>query len=222
MNCLIDIHTHHTPDEDSTAFILKNIILPTQKTPETGNYSIGWHPWFITNHRLKEIEDRLNTELKLPQVIAVGECGIDRAVQTPLDVQQKVFEIHLKLAMTYQKPIIVHSVRSYSDLLAIFKKRDFKLPVIFHDYRGNTQQTKELLKFNSYFSFGEGIQKQENMKSNIRGIPLTRIFFETDESLLPIEKIYLRAATVLDVSLEELSKQIINNFKAIFGDGLVE
>lgn len=221
MNRFIDIHTHNTPN-DASSFILKNIILPNQKIPEIGHYSAGWHPWFIAHHTLTEIEDCLIKELERPQVIAIGECGIDRVVRTPLDVQQKVFEIHLRFALEYNKPIIVHAVRSYSDLHSIFKNMNFQLPVILHDYRGNSQQTSELLKFNTFFSFGESLFKQEKMKYKIREIPLTRLFFETDESLLSIEKIYLRAASVLDVSMDELSKQIIGNFKNIFGNGLVE
>lgn len=219
---LIDIHTHRTSENSLQVFSLKNIILPQQQVPEKGFYSTGWHPWFIENYPLTEMEKTLRSVCCLPQIIAIGECGLDRAINTPMEVQMKVFEFHLKLAQLNNKPLIIHAVRSYSDVLQALKKMNFRLPVIFHDYRGNEQQTKQLLQFNSYFSFGESLVKQQPIKEKIRHIPTNRLFLETDESELSIEKIYLSAASVLGTSLEDLSEQLLNNFKTIFGDELVE
>lgn len=222
MHRLIDIHTHKTSTNTETNLFLKNIILPDQPIPEEGIYSAGWHPWFIEKVSLNEIEKNLTKVSRMPQVIALGECGIDRAIHTPLEIQLQVFEMHLKLAALVQKPVILHAVRSYSDVLQLLKKLQFRLSIIFHDYRGNEQQTAQLLKFNSYFSFGEALLKYPNMEDKIRVIPGNRLFLETDESELSIEKIYLSAATALNLSVDELAEQIDQNYTTLFGDGLVK
>ncbi|MFA9389827.1 MAG: TatD family hydrolase [Prolixibacteraceae bacterium] len=218
----IDIHTHHAQAFNSQQFSITNIILPQQSLPENVNCCIGWHPWYIEHFSASTIEQNLNQLGLLPQVLAIGECGIDRAIKTRIDWQQNVFDLHLVVAKNLNKPLIVHCVRGYSDVLYSLKRMNFQLPVIFHDYRGNIEQSRELLKFNSYFSFGKSIISELKVKSIVSEIPLSRIFFETDESSLSIEKIYLSAATVLKCSVEELSKQVLNNFKTIFGDELVK
>ena len=197
-------------------------MLPNQKVPETGVYSAGWHPWFITNYSLSEIEMVVKATAQSPRVIAIGECGLDRAIKTPIELQLKVFNLHLALASEVQKPVIVHAVRSYSDMLQALKKRQFKQALIFHDFRGNAQQMNQLLKFNSYFSFGEALLKDPKVMEKMIVVPPNRLFLETDESKLSIEKIYLSAASVLSTSMEELSRQIVDNFRTIFGDGLVK
>lgn len=219
---LIDIHTHNSSSNEANAFCLKNIILPDQVVPNEGFYSAGWHPWFIKEHSLNEIEQKLTLVCPMPQIIAVGECGLDRAINLPMNIQTEVFELHLHQAKELHKPLIVHAVRSYSDILQLLKKHHFQLPIIFHNYSGNEQQTKQFLKFNPYFSFGESVKKNRKMVRIINAIPADRLFLETDESELSIEKIYLSAATALGTPFDELTRQMNKNFRTVFGDGLVK
>lgn len=218
----IDIHTHSTHQQNDETFIIKNIILPDQHVVSNQFCTVGWHPWFIGQYSLTEIEKRIEQETILPKIIAIGECGIDRAIEVPIEIQRKVFEIHLHQAKKLKKPLIIHAVRAYSDILEILKKHQFELPVIFHDYYGNEQQTNQLLKFNSYFSFGQSILKPSFKIEKLKSIPLNNLFFETDESKISIQKIYLRAAELLDIPVIELKDRIVNNFKEVFGNGLVE
>jgi TatD DNase family protein len=222
MNRYIDIHTHQDYKNTSNVFAIKNILLPDQEIQNTVISSVGWHPWFIEKHPIREIKHLIQEKSKAKQVIAIGECGIDRAINTPLDIQKEVFKIHLEIAEQLSKPIIVHSVKAYSDILQALKASNFSQAIIFHDYRGNPQQTNELLKFKSYFSFGESILKNQSILVKFTAIPVNRLFFETDESSISIEKIYLRAAFLLNKSESEVCALILNNFNSVFGNELVE
>ncbi|MBN2805612.1 MAG: TatD family hydrolase [Prolixibacteraceae bacterium] len=217
----IDIHTHLTHEPNNQVFHLKNILLPGELLPEKGRYSAGIHPWQLPMHTIKDMAKLLEKISSDQRVVALGECGIDRAIDTPVSLQSGVFELHLQAAELHQKPVIVHVVRSYADVLQVLKKRAFGLPLIFHDYRGNPIQTRELLKFNSYFSLGEQALIHPKIKDKLPSIPFDRLFFETDASTVSIENIYLRAASLLNISAEELVIQVFENFKKVFNDELV-
>ena len=60
--------------------------------------------------------------MKDASCLALGECGLDKKVQTPLDLQQEVFERQLTLAEKYKKPVIIHCVAAFQELIAIKKK----------------------------------------------------------------------------------------------------
>lgn len=219
----IDIHTHKETSKKQFILEVRSISLHQQRVPQTGIVSVGWHPWFIEKSSKDQIEASLRECVMKKQVIAIGECGIDRVIKYPIEQQISIFELHIKLAMENNKPLIIHSVKAYADVLHSLKKLQFKLPVIFHGYSGNQQQTKELLKLNSYFSFGSNLtHDNKKITDTFSFIPFDRIFLETDESSLSIEKIYLRAAMLRNVSLQELSEQINLNFYTVFGDGLVK
>ena len=212
----IDIHTHNKAPLNKNSCSIVNILLPNEKPGDSGYYSVGYHPWNIKSIHLANLKKEITRELTHKNVIAIGECGLDRAVQVPWDIQLKAFELQLEIAGETKKPTIIHCVRAYSDVLQVLKRSKHKWPVIFHDYRGNKQQTTQLLNYNCFFSFGESLFKLENIQNNLLNIPVDNLFFETDESTKSIQKIYLRAAEILKVDPEDLIRQIELNFSKIF------
>lgn len=216
----IDIHSHSTALNNPSEIRIQSIIMPNLH-PTTNFYTTGWHPWFIEKHTTIEIKNELQKIQHTPNLLAIGECGLDRAINTPIDIQKKVFKMHLEKAISLQLPVLIHCVKAYSDILDILKKTKFTLPVIFHDYRGNKQQSDELLKFNSFFSFGKSlINPTKKLETTFKYLPLNKIFFETDESDFSIQNIYIRAAELRNILVEDLMRQIEDNFKNIFGDEL--
>ena len=109
---LLDIHTHHLAE--STFSAIKNIrFLNEEFSPEPGRYySIGIHPWDV------ELEDEIDwglfEELAMhPQVLAVGECGIDKLVHKELlPAQERIFLRQLGIAERLLKPVLIHNVKS--------------------------------------------------------------------------------------------------------------
>lgn len=183
--------------------------------------SAGIHPWWIedyTKAELEELKTHIEKLVNDGKLWAIGETGLDRAYPEFMDQQKELFDWHLKLSEDFGLPLIIHSVRAGADFLQILKDKKPQSPWIFHDFRGNENLVKDLLRLHpsSYFSFGMSIDNSPQTRELIPLIPVGNLFLETDEQKhLDIHDIYLRAAHHLDMDLEFLKSQIWMNFKKI-------
>lgn len=214
---LVNIHTHRRP-LSAREWLVRYAWLPERVNfPERPGYfaSVGVHPWRAHLYTDAQIDERLMRHLVLDPVKAVGEIGLDRVNGPDFSVQKKVFERQWQLAERYRKPVIIHCVRAYADLLAYAK--DFTVPFILHDYSGNAQTTEQLLRFPDIrFSFGRLLHRDpEKAAERLRQIPTDRIFFETDTIPLPIASTYMMAAQYLHTEEETLIRQVWENFVQI-------
>ncbi|MBD3749995.1 MAG: TatD family hydrolase [Sphingobacteriales bacterium] len=212
----INIHSHKRA-KSQDEFVLRNAYHPEKNIRFDKilyPISVGYHPWFSSSFTVHSVE-RLTQLINLKQVLAIGEIGLDRANGPNLDEQQKAFEAQLALAERFNIPVIIHAVKTYSDLFPYLKKSS--IPWIFHAFHASETQTSQLLKQeNSYFSFGESLMKQIKFQELFKKIPLSRIFLETDISNIAIQEIYQQAAILKEIEMTELKKQLFYNFEAIF------
>lgn len=213
---LIDIHTHKIKNPDALEIVNISImdkINDLEKFP----CSIGIHPWDC-NEKLNVTEDYLYGKLTNRNCLAIGECGLDRVKnKINFQIQLKVFKIQLELAEKLNKPIIVHCVKAYSDILGILKNHKITKPLIFHNYNGNEEITGKLLEFNSFFSFpGINIKNSKKFLSVIRIAGLERIFFETDSSDDFIEEVYVNNCFIAGEKKENMEKIMEYNFRNLF------
>jgi TatD DNase family protein len=170
------------------------------------------HPWHINKYNLTTCTDLLMDVVNLSNVFAVGEIGIDRAIDVPISTQMQYFEAQLNIARAVQKPVIIHAVKSYSDLMPFLKKT--KVPFIFHGFTGNIQQAKEILKYNAYLSFGKSLF-EEKYQEVLAQIPNDRFLLETDCAKISINQIYDLAAKAKAIEVDELKSLVFNTFAAI-------
>ena len=213
---LIDLHTHRISETGNTQIL--NIFaqdLPLDRTDFL--FSAGLHPWHIGKVIPEECFQAIERAAVQKNMLAVGECGLDRSIDTAFAIQEWCFEQQVQIANTHCKPLIIHCVRAYSDLLEHKKESKSGLPWIIHGYRGNLETTLSLIKHNFYFSVGEQLLKDESKHAIFRSIPIERLFLETDESELPIAQIYSMAAQVLSLDENKLTQIIANNFTSVFG-----
>ena len=231
---LIDIHTHHLRAFDKNTIVVLNQtqrdnFFETVSSDEKyfSFKTFGLHPWYLDRNKYALGLEKLETLLRDNKIIAIGECGLDKLRGTSLDVQIKIFEAQLQLAMQYQKPVIIHCVRAFNELIAIVKKKSltptFKLektsvPSIIHGFNNNGNVLQSLLDAGFYISLGAAILNVQNEKpwrEKINKIPIDKLFFETDDSDESIERIYNRAAQLLKMPVQVLEKQIENNFNRL-------
>ena len=155
-------------------------------------------------------------------LIAIGESGLDRLCDTPYDLQLQVFREEVSLSEQLQKPLFLHCVRAIDDVLRIRKELNACQPWIWHGYRGNAQQLQQLLslpptgeaeKGAFYFSFG--------LKYNTEALlacPLDHLLLETDDdTTTPIADLYAQVAQLRGISLDNLIRQMHDNFRTLFG-----
>ena len=184
----IDIHTHHRRTD---------IVTPSQ---------CGVHPWDA------ETED---ASCDLSQCDMVGEIGLDYACGVSREAQTRMFRTQLAEAERLQKPVVLHVVRSFEDVMRILD--DYTLRgVVFHGFIGSTQQAVRCFDRGYYLSFGERSLRSPKSCNVVKSMPHEWLFCETDDKPdTPIEEIYRRVAELRHASVEELRQQIATNYEKL-------
>lgn len=214
----IDIHTHPNRIESET-IVVQNIYPGDGFAAFSGRnfYSVGLHPWHLkTLEENNEMMEMVEDALEFDHVCFVGECGLDKKTELDFDEQLRVFKAHAIIAEEFKRPLIIHCVKSYNEILEIHKKVHPEMPWILHGYHGNIETTKQLGKRGILFSFGKSIfSKNSKSIESLKILPMEKIFFETDEYDKDVEKIYERAAVLKNVSLDILKTEVWSNFNRI-------
>ena len=213
----VDIHTHTAKTADDLIQIV-NLDLE-QPCPNQGYYSYGIHPWKLDNvdFQLKEAFSLLEERLQSPNVLALGEAGLDKMHKGSFEQQIVVFERQIDLSEALQKPIILHDVRSHNEILALRKKHKAKQPWILHGFNGTEQDIQQLTGQGLYLSVGESLLHSERkITKSLKNIPLGMLFMETDMAEISVEKIYEVAAKLLGMDLSALQTRIFANFARLF------
>ena len=214
----IDIHTH---TEESRENLLQIVNLNLEQfCPDQGFYSYGIHPWVLDNaeFQAEKALQTLEEKLKLPQVLALGEAGLDKMHKASFERQIELFERQIELSEACQKPMILHDVRSHNEIIALRKKHKAQQPWIVHGFSGTEQDIKQLIGQGIYLSVGESLLHPERkIHKSFKFIDLDYLFLETDMAEIGVEMVYEAAAKLLETDIVTLQKQIFTNFARLFG-----
>lgn len=210
----VNIHTHIHIDNKEFIEIVNIDIDDIASADVSYLYSVGIHPW-----KAQDTTEVLKcSNLKSSNFLAIGECGLDRVNGNDLESQKNVFIKHINLSEQYKKPLIIHCVRAYPDIIEIKKETRAKSPWIVHGFQGNEQSAMQLLKHDIYISLGDVLFKDENKASALlRIIPSDKLFLETDVSERNIIDVYEKASLLSGVEMNKLRNDIFDNFVKIFG-----
>ncbi|MEA5141421.1 TatD family hydrolase [Arcicella rigui] len=216
MSIYLNIHTHHPSTEKDTLSIINAQTASGWMDMAVGKFSVGLHPWYIKPERIDEDFAQLEKLARQPNVLAIGECGLDRLITLDLRFQEEVFIRQIRLAESLQKPVIIHCVKAFSDLIALKKKLKTSIPMIVHGFNNNAQIAEELIKHQFYLSFGTAILNSESNASKIIStMPIQQLFLETDDKNCFISTIFAHASNYLNQPVEVLQEQILQNFKIV-------
>ena len=212
---ILDIHAHYTPAKLNGQSIISLSIgdedfASSLETCRALNIplSIGLHPWHVDEGRTTQAFSDLIPRLSLPQVVAIGEAGIDRVRGGYIVLQIEAFEMQARLAKEVGKPLIVHCVKAFDEVIRLHKQGFPHEPWIIHAFRGKPEQAQQLLREGFYLSFGEHYHDEA-----LRLCPTDCFFIESDESTIDIEELYARAATLRGVGINELKEQVNKNMR---------
>jgi len=206
--------------------------------------TVALHPHDVTGWE-KRGKEKFNYGkfLKLAKdkkVVAIGETGLDYAFceddEIAQNLQQEVFIQHVKLAQKVNKPLAIHSRRTFPKILEIIKKLrtpKFKPRGVLHCYMGRWSYAEEFLGLGFYISFTGLITYARDYDKVIKNTPLNRILIETDAPYLtpePIRKqdkiirnepqnveyVARKIAEIRGISFEEVAKQTTQNARDLF------
>ena len=153
--------------------------------------------------------------LEAPNCLALGEIGLDKLKGVAFSEQEAILRSLLSVATEAQKPVILHCVKAFGEIIH-FKKEFPSIPNwVIHGFNKNPELAKQLIDHGFYLSINP--QKSAFSEELLKIIPMDRLFLETDNSPFFIEDNYLRAAEILGIELEVLKLKIARNAQHIFG-----
>src|SRR5437867_734419 len=179
--------------------------------------AVGFHP-----HEARDCDEAaFQTIEKLaaePRVVAIGEIGLDyHYMHSPREKQIEVFEKHITLAKSLDKPIIVHNRESNDDLLKILPKGKG----ILHSFTESYEIASQLIDRGYFISFSGIVtfRSAETLRDCARRLPHDRVLIETDTPYLApvpfrgkdnepafVVKIAELLASLWNVSLESVAE----------------
>lgn len=214
----IDFHTHREREEKDTITV-RNLFPGDAIAAFSGRnfYSVGLHPWHLkSKEKNDELLRMVEDALEIGHVVFVGECGLDKAVETGFEEQIRVFRAQAFMAEEAGKPLIVHCVRAYGEIIEVYRKMRPRMPWVLHGYNGSVAVSEQLAKTGMLFSFGKLLFNEKSKAvQSFRVLPLERIFFETDEFEGNVKEIYEKGAVLKNVSPGFLMEAVWNNFNRI-------
>ncbi|MBN8684236.1 MAG: TatD family hydrolase [Chitinophagales bacterium] len=176
--------------------------------------SVGLHPWYLKDINWLAATQWLQEQIAQPATLLIGEAGLDKVCDTPWAEQLRAFELCAKLAEIAQKPLVIHCVRAYSELLTCKNLWRPTQPWIIHGFNKHPQTAKMLLEAGCLLSFGAAIlQNNSHAAEALATCPADCFFLETDDNFqYTIDNIYARAAQIRHCTLEEIVLQVESNF----------
>jgi TatD DNase family protein len=211
-----NLHTHKFTNDPNTLELVNQYPWEFDKTIPV--YSIGIHPWYIKKERVQLDLDVIEEKLSLKECLALGECGLDKRIEIPMALQVEVFEKQAALAEQYLKPLVLHLVAAFDELLAIKKRLKISVPIIIHGFSKNQQVAKQLLDNGFYLSFGKYLLRNPELKEVFQMVSNDRFFLETDTIEETLEEVYTLAADYKGMTVEEMKSQVAANWEKVFGN----
>lgn len=210
------------------------IVYNTLKSLPGIYHAVGVAPSEVTNPG-KDWAQTIEDSLKLPNVVAVGETGLDYFKQFGDKRSQiELFITQLELAQKHNLPVIIHNRDAGKDVFDVLSERIPAAGAILHCYSEDAAYAKQCLDagLNVYFSFAGNLtyRNARNLHETVLNIPLDRILIETESPfMIPAEfrerkrsmPAYLPStarflADMLEKPLEDLSVQLWKNSCKIF------
>ncbi|MDD4643110.1 MAG: TatD family hydrolase [Erysipelotrichaceae bacterium] len=194
--------------------------------------ALGLHPEDaddVTDQMLEKLDRYLVSN----EFIAVGEIGLDHYWRKDnKDKQRELFIAQIALANKHELPILVHSREASQDTYQTLKENPVKRNGIMHCYSGSVEMAKEYVKLGYYISLAGPLtfKNAVNPVEVAKGIDINNLFIETDSPFMApvpmrgkrnepafVAHVGCKLAEVKDIDSLLLSKQMLKNYKDLFG-----
>ncbi|MGM9479111.1 TatD family hydrolase [Pedobacter sp. GSP4] len=212
----LDIHTHKAATQPGVISI-QSLSLTSDiflAMPKSKPISVGLHPWYATMERLDLQMKYLDVLARQTNVKLIGECGLDKIKGESVENQVHILAQQIMLAEKINKPLILHCVKCFSELMAVKDRLKVKVPMIIHGFNKNEALGKQLLAKGFLLSFGQAALKKDSGAAKL--IQNTdRFFLETDDAAISIQEIYQAAAILKKCTVDELKARIFADWNKL-------
>lgn len=135
-----------------------------------------------------DLEARLRELLALPNVIALGEVGLDYHYDfSPRETQKEVFRRQIRLAVETGKPLIIHNRESDADVITLLADEGAeRVGGVLHCFWGDRETALAALEMGFFLGVGGPVtfKNAGGLREILRDVPLERLLIETDAPYL--------------------------------------
>ncbi|MHC3425733.1 TatD family hydrolase [Streptomyces sp. DT18] len=170
----------------------------------------------------------------LPQVVGVGETGLDyfRTGPEGKDAQERSFRAHIEIAKRHDRTLVIHDREAHEDVLRVLKEAGAPERTVFHCYSGDAEMAEICAREGYYLSFAGNVtfKNAQNLRDALAVAPLDLVLVETDAPFLTpapyrgrpnapyLIPVTLRAmAQVRNIAEDELAEALSRNTARAFG-----
>jgi TatD DNase family protein len=142
----------------------------------------GVHP-----HEAAAGIEGLEALLAAPEVVAVGECGLDYFYEhSPREAQRDVFAAQIALAHRHDLPLVIHSRDAWDDTFDVLAAEGTPPSTVFHCFTGGPDEARRCLDVGAHLSFSGIItfKTADDLRAAAAICPLDRLLVETDSPYL--------------------------------------
>lgn len=214
-----NFHTHKATNQPDVFELVNQY--PQEFDVSIPKYSIGIHPWYIVENRIDEDLKIIEEKLQDEKCLAIGECGLDKRIEIPFDLQEAVFRKQLALAEKFKKPVVIHCVASFQELIKIKNDLKVSVPMIIHGFSKKQEVAKQLLDNGFYLSFGKYLLRNTELESVFQSVPNDRFLLETDTVEETIQEVYEVASKYKNLEINKLKEIVETNFRSIFSENKI-
>jgi TatD DNase family protein len=212
----LDLHTHKTSTK-AGEITIQSLSLTDDvflAMPKKKPISIGLHPWYASIEKLELHMKYLTVLAKQDNVKMIGECGLDKVKGDSIENQLVILEQQINLAQELKKPVILHCVKAFDEIIELKNRLKIKIPMIIHGFNKNETLGRQMLGKEFLLSFGAAVLKEGSAAAKLIK-ELEFFFLETDDSQASIEEVYQAVAKIKNISIDELKQVIFANWKKL-------
>lgn len=201
--------------------------------------TVGLHP-----HDADTWEDQIDGLKQLarhPRVVAIGEIGLDYFRDlSSRDQQLSAFRAQLDLALSLQKPVVIHCRDAYTEVLAVLEQEYIpklagRIPGIIHSYASGPAHVQKFLKLGFYIGINNMVTYPTNisLQEAVKIVPLDKLVLETDCPFLPpwhlrgkrcepsyVVDVARKIAEIKDVAVRDVEETSTSNACQVFNISL--
>ncbi|MBN1107265.1 MAG: TatD family hydrolase [Bacteroidales bacterium] len=214
----IDIHTHGSEPLPGI-FTVETLMAHENREPvdlKGITFTTGIHPWHLDEENKDLLLGRVRVLAASSHIAAIGEAGFDRIRGASAPLQKEIFEKQVIISEKNHKPLVIHCVRAWDELLSEHKRLRPKMPWLVHGFRGKPELALQLVAKGMYLSFWFEFVLRSESAALLKRVPPQRIFLETDGAGVDIRDIYKKVSADLKIAEEKLKTLIYSNFHEFF------
>lgn len=163
-------------------------------------FSVGLHPWWVKDSfesksksepeakTLENLQHQLQKSSAQPKCVALGECGLDANIATPMQLQHQVLAVHLQLAQQLSMPLIIHCRNAHNELLQQLKSHTLVAGGVIHGFSGSYELAMRYWAMGFRLGIGGTIsyERANKTRTAVKKLPLAALLLETDAPDMPL------------------------------------